>query len=212
MQPPISILSMTLNLVLGLVLSLLVSWYYIHYGQSFANRNKFALLLPTLTLTTAIVITIVKSSLALSLGLVGALSIVRFRTAIKDPEELIFLFIAITIGLGIGAEQNLPTVIGVILLLGYMGIKVWFSKNRERNNLYLNIFVDQTDEVQLDQIYECLRQHVQNCDFRRMDSREGRMELTFYIDILNVNALNTLVEDLNRLFPITEISFLKQDQ
>ena len=94
--PPVSILSMTLNLVLGLVLSLLVAWYYSHYGQSFANRNKFALLLPALTLTTAIVITIVKSSLALSLGLVGALSIVRFRTAIKDPEELIFLFIAIT--------------------------------------------------------------------------------------------------------------------
>ena len=53
-----------------------------------------------------IIITIVKSSLALSLGLVGALSIVRFRTAIKDPEELSFLFISIAIGLGMGANQG----------------------------------------------------------------------------------------------------------
>ena len=210
--PPISILSMTLNLVLGIVLSLLVSWYYIHYGQSFSNRNKFALLLPALTLTTAIVITIVKSSLALSLGLVGALSIVRFRTAIKDPEELIFLFIAITIGLGIGAEQNLPTVIGVLLLLGYMGIKTLFAKPRTSNDLYLNIILEATSEMLLDQINECLLQHVEKCDLRRMDSREDLTELSFYININNVKSLESLVEDLHKLFPITEISFLKQDQ
>ncbi len=55
-----------------------------------------------LTVITLLVISIVKSSLALSLGLVGALSIVRFRTAIKDPEELIYLFFSIAIGLGMG--------------------------------------------------------------------------------------------------------------
>ncbi len=209
--PPISILSMTLNLVLGLVLSLLVAWYYNHYGQSFANRRKFALLLPALTLTTAIVITIVKSSLALSLGLVGALSIVRFRTAIKDPEELIFLFIAITIGLGIGAEQNVPTIIGVILLLGYMGVKVLFTKSRQGSNLYLNIFIEKSDEPLLDQIHDCLSKYVKNIDFRRLDSRDGLMQLTFFIDVDDVNTLNNLVDDLHRQFPITEISLLKQE-
>ncbi len=209
--PPISILSMTLNLVLGLVLSLLVAWYYNHYGQSFANRRKFALLLPALTLTTAIVITIVKSSLALSLGLVGALSIVRFRTAIKDPEELIFLFIAITIGLGIGAEQNVPTIIGVILLLGYMGVKVLFTKSRQGSNLYLNIFIEKSDEPLLDQIHDCLSKYVKNIDFRRLDSRDGLMQLTFFIDVDDVNTLNNLVDDLHRQFPVTEISLLKQE-
>jgi uncharacterized membrane protein YhiD involved in acid resistance len=209
--PPVSILSMTLNLVLGLVLSLLVAWYYSHYGQSFANRNKFALLLPALTLTTAIVITIVKSSLALSLGLVGALSIVRFRTAIKDPEELIFLFIAITIGLGIGAEQNVPTVIGVILLLAYMGVKVLISQSYKGSNLYLNIFIEQPDKPHLDEIQNCLSKHVKNIDFRRLDSRDGLMQLTFLIDIDDTHTLNDLVEDLHRQFSITEISFLKQE-
>jgi uncharacterized membrane protein YhiD involved in acid resistance len=62
---------------------------------------------PLMALTTMLIITVVKSSLALSLGLVGALSIVRFRAAIKDPEELAFIFLAISLGLGFGADQIL---------------------------------------------------------------------------------------------------------
>jgi hypothetical protein len=64
-----------------------------------------------------LIITIVKSSLALSLGLVGALSIVRFRTPVKEPEELAYLFMAIAIGLGMGADYRLETSVGTILIL-----------------------------------------------------------------------------------------------
>ena len=71
-----------------------------------------------LSLITFLVILIVKSSLALSLGLVGALSIVRFRTPIKEPEELIYLFLAIALGLGYGAGQIIPTTsIAIIIFL-----------------------------------------------------------------------------------------------
>ena len=65
-----------------------------------------------LAVTTMFIITVVKSSLALSLGLVGALSIVRFRAAIKEPEELTYLFFAISIGLGLGADQRVVTLAG----------------------------------------------------------------------------------------------------
>lgn len=116
---PLGFGAFLLNLIVGLILSLLVAWYYEHYGQSLSNRRKFARLLPVLALTTALVISIVKSSLALSLGLVGALSIVRFRTAIKEPEELAFLFIAIAIGLGVGADQRWITAAGTIGILTY---------------------------------------------------------------------------------------------
>ena len=64
-------------------------------------------LLPLLSLTVFLVIMTVKQSLALSLGLVGALSIVRFRTPVKEPEDLIYYFISIGIGLGFGANQKL---------------------------------------------------------------------------------------------------------
>ncbi len=86
---------------------------YISYGRSMNNRAYFGNIFILLSVTTCAVIIIVKYSLALSLGLVGALSIVRFRAAIKEPEELVFLFMTIAFGLSFGSNQF---VIGFILL------------------------------------------------------------------------------------------------
>lgn len=210
--PALSVASVSLNLLLSLVMSLLVAWYYEHYGQSLSNRRKFAGLLPVLTVTTALVITIVKSSLALSLGLVGALSIVRFRTAIKEPEELLFLFIAIAIGLGLGAEQRWPTLIGVVILLAYMAVRMLFARKRQTHNLYLNIFIQETESSLLDKVNGCLLEHVAVADFRRLDSRDGTLQLTYFIDCDDPKTLNALVDDLKATFPVTEISFLQQEQ
>lgn len=210
--PAVSIAAAALNLLLGLGLSLLVAWYYEHYAQSLSNRRKFAGLLPALTLTTALVILIVKSSLALSLGLVGALSIVRFRTAIKEPEELLFLFIAIAIGLGVGAEQRWPTAVGVALLLGYMAARSAWTRSRRSNSLYLNLFVEETGESVFAQVDDCLSEHLRALDFRRLDSREGVLQLTYFVDCADPQTLNALVDDLKRKFPVTEISFLQQEQ
>ncbi len=211
---PLSIGALVLNLVMGLILSLLVAWYYEHYGQSLSNRHKFARLLPVLTLTTAIVISIVKSSLALSLGLVGALSIVRFRTAIKEPEELLFLFIAITIGLGAGADQRWPTAIGILIVLGYMALRMLTARRPQVSNLYLNVVIEE-DEGQdslFSRVNAHLLEHVKVVDFRRLDSRDGTMQLTYFIHSHTPQTLNDLIDNLKRHFPVTEISFIQQDQ
>lgn len=77
-------------------------------------------MLPLMALTTMLIISIVKSSLALSLGLVGALSIVRFRAAIKDPEELAYIFLAIALGLGFGADLAYMTTVFFVLILVFI--------------------------------------------------------------------------------------------
>ena len=82
---------------------------YLRFLYRVANprmrSDSIARVFPLLTMVTIAVIAVVKSSLALSLGLVGALSIVRFRAAIKDPEELVYLFLCIGVGLSLGAVQ-----------------------------------------------------------------------------------------------------------
>ena len=67
-------------------------------------------------MTTMLIITIIQQSLALSLGLVGALSIVRFRAAIKEPEELSYLFLCIAMGLGFGANQRIISIISFVFI------------------------------------------------------------------------------------------------
>jgi len=210
--PVLTVASVALNMALALVLSLCIAWYYEHFGQSLANRRKFAYLLPVLALTTTLVITIIKSSLALSLGMVGALSIVRFRTAVKEQEELLFLFIAIAIGLGMGAEQRWPTAIGVALLLGYMVARMLLNRKRQDSNLYLNVFVEEAGASLFERVNTCLLEHVKTADFRRLDSRDGTLQLTYFIDCGDPHALNGLVDALKAGFTVTEISFLQPEQ
>ena len=104
-----------------------------------SNRDQLARVLIIVGVTTFLIISIVKSSLALSLGLVGALSIVRFRTAIKEPEELGFFFISIAIGLGLGASQLLPTLAGFIIL---SLIIVFLNRNKMKGTLTQNIIIE----------------------------------------------------------------------
>jgi uncharacterized membrane protein YhiD involved in acid resistance len=161
-----------------------------------------------------LVISIVKSSLALSLGLVGALSIVRFRTAIKEPEELIFLFIAIAIGLGVGADQRWATVVGVAAILGYLALRAMMSRKPPTSNLYLNVLIKEDEEQTslFNRVNAELLEHVEVLDFRRLDSRDGTLQLTYFISCYDPKTLNDLIDDLKDHLPIDEVSFIQQDQ
>ena len=131
---PLSIAQLVFNLIIGAIISLALKFHYIKYGSTLNNRNEFSNVFPFILLTTTLVIAIVKSSLALSLGLVGALSIVRFRTPIKEPEELAYLFLSIAAGLGLGANQTLPSIIAILIILAIMSIlkkKRFYQKNKK---------------------------------------------------------------------------------
>ena len=141
-----------LNLFCAFIISLLIKFHYKKCSTTLTNREDFSNLFPFITLTIVLVIYIVKSSLALSLGLVGALSIVRFRTPIKEPEELAYLFICIAAGLGYGANQTIPTTVAVllILLLVYL-LKI--KKVRTNNkNIFLNLEIEKKDNINTSEI------------------------------------------------------------
>lgn len=211
---PLSLPSLLINLFLGIVLSLFISFYYKKFGKSLSNRSKFAPLLPMLTLITLLVISIVKSSLALSLGLVGALSIVRFRTAIKDPEELIFLFFAIAIGLGLGADQRIPTLVAFIIILGYLLIRNYLEKNESPpQSMYLNIQIEQIDKesIRYESINQLLVDHLEELDLRRLDHHENQLQLTYYVAIKDVETLTRLMDTFRDTYPKASISLIEQN-
>ena len=134
---PLSLTALMINLGFGVLLSLLLRWHFKHFASTLSNREEFSQVCPFILLTTILIITVVKSSLALSLGLVGALSIVRFRTPIKEPEELAYLFIAIAMGLGLGADQRIPTLVAGPMILTVMAIFKWSKTESKKKNLFL---------------------------------------------------------------------------
>ena len=207
---PLSLTTLTINLLLTILLSSGLAWFYSRYGRSLSNRARFAQTLPVLALTTVLVISVVKSSLALSLGLVGALSIVRFRTAIKEPEELIYLFIAIALGLGLGADQRLPTILATLIILGYLFARTLLTSRPQRNNLYLNVLAPSSDNS-FARVNQVLLKHVQSADLRRVDRSASSLQATYLIACPNDDTLTALMDDIAAQFPGAECSFVEQD-
>tara|TARA_Y100000385_G_C13052046_1_gene620250 strand:- start:133 stop:777 length:645 start_codon:yes stop_codon:yes gene_type:complete len=106
-----------LGSLLLIIQILLISSLYKSYSSSYNNKNKFSKNLIPFGISILIIVTVIKSSLALSLGLIGALSIIRFRTAIKDPEEIIILLMIMGCAVSIAAEREL---VGVLLIIVYL--------------------------------------------------------------------------------------------
>jgi hypothetical protein len=209
---PLAVDALVFNLCVGIVLSAIVAWYYARYGEALSNRAKFARLLPMLTLITILVISVVKASLALSLGLVGALSIVRFRTAIKDPEELLYLFLAIAIGLGLGADQRVPTLIagGIIMLL--LIVVRLLTSHSSRRNLYLNIQVPEAENTAgFQNINDILVKHAEFVDMRRLDRHNHTLQMTYFLDCKDPGVLARLMDDLRGSVPDCTFSFIDQN-
>ena len=214
---PLSIPTLVFNLLIGLVLSVVLAIYYARFGDSLSNRSKFAPMLPLLSLITLLVISVVKSSLALSLGLVGALSIVRFRTAIKDPEELIFLFFAIAIGLGIGADQRIPTLVAFIVMLGYLILRKIINKSFNlgpTNNLYLNINLPlgaNSDETSFKYIQNILSEELQSVDLRRLDTDGREMRLVYYFKSKTAETLARIAQRVHEQYSDAVVSIVEQN-
>ncbi len=99
-----------LQVVFTLLLAVVVGWYvFFNYRKTFGGvmySRTFNLSLVLLTLVTSLVIMLISSNLTLSLGMVGALSIVRFRTAVKDPVDTVYMFWAVGEGIALGAAST----------------------------------------------------------------------------------------------------------
>jgi hypothetical protein len=178
----VPLISFILNLLLAALLCALLAEIFVRFGSSFSNRRQFGGNFVLIGTTTMIVITVVKSSLALSLGLVGALSIVRFRTPIKDPEELAFLFITISIGLGLGANQIAITLIGFTVLSGILIARGITRRSEEGRNLLITVSSDAPQKFELSQLIKVLTTHCAMANLRRFDESKDEVEVTFMVD------------------------------
>lgn len=134
---PENYIEFSIGFILSAGCARLAGSVYTVFGSALSNRKRFANIFILLTVTIMLVISVVKSSLALSLGLVGALSIIRFRTAVKEPEELAFLFFTIAIGLGFGAGKITITLIAFwAICIGFIFFKK-LDKKSNMNEAYL---------------------------------------------------------------------------
>ena len=161
-------------MVMALVIGLFIFVIYKKTLTGVMYSNGFALTLVGLALVTTLVIMAVTSNVVLSLGMVGALSIVRFRAAIKDPVEIVFLFWALTVGIVLGAGMIPLAVIGSVII----GIVLLLFANRKihRNPYILVLKYDKEDTEKT--IWDILDTSVEQYVIKSKTVIPGQIETT----------------------------------
>jgi uncharacterized membrane protein YhiD involved in acid resistance len=205
----VPVLGFLVNIILAIVLSAITSYVYIHFCTSLSNRRSFARNFVIIALTTMFIITVVKSSLALSLGLIGALSIIRFRTAIKDPEELAFLFVTIAIGLGLGADQRIISILAVFAILSVIIVRSR-SIEKNKNDQVMQLLISGKGDVlpSLEQITEMVKTYGTSVHLKRFDVSEREIELLYLVNFVSFDQLKILADKLRELSSNLTITYL----
>ncbi len=207
--PQLSLESLLWNIIISIVLSCILSWHYNLRSQKTYLRRDLGFILPTICLTTVLVISVVKSSLALSLGLVGALSIVRFRTPIKEPEELAYIFLAIGIGLAMGADQREVAVMSVVIILVVMTVIDRAKKNRLpiNDNLLLTMDIS-NEETEVKKVLSMLEEALPGANIKRIDQEDNNFSIVALVKIQCKKTLLEFCGEFQEKFPQGKFSII----
>ena len=200
----VSVLDMTLTLLLAFALGLFIYYVYKKTFSGVMYSASFGVTLIALTMITALVILAVTSNVVLSLGMVGALSIVRFRTAIKEPLDIAFLFWSIAVGIVLAAGL-IPlavfgsAVIGIVLIV--------FVNKKSYTNPYIVVLQceDHDSEVQAK---EYLDQRTKRCVVKSKSAQKGLIELNLEIRLKedNTDFINELA-DMQKVHSAVLVSY-----
>lgn len=204
----LSVNDFLLNSLVIIVMSWLLSLTYQRVAKTLSNRKDFGANFMLLAFTTMLIITIVKSSLALSLGLVGALSIVRFRAAIKEPEELAYLFFTIAMGLGLGANQLYIVVTAFSVLMLILWSRFFLRGRDESQNLFVTLNTEGAAETKLVDIQAIMKNHFHKYQLKRYDENQDSLEISFVADIKSADKLEAFRTALRAKYPEMNIAFL----
>ena len=181
--------SVAVALLLGLAVGLMIAFVYKRCYRGVLFSPSFAMTLVMLTLITTPVVMCIKSDLSLSMGMVGALSIVRFRTAVKDPMDTAYMFWALTMGILLGAELHM---IALVVVIGISAVLLLlnFVKFQNPNAYLLVLHYDEDAE------YDILQQLRRSVKYRQLRSKtitRAGAEMTYEVRLENKQDLVALM-------------------
>ena len=191
-------------IILSLVLSFLVKLTYLKVGRALNDKDYFSDTFIPLAIITTLVITVIKFSLALSLGLVGALSIVRFRAAITEPEELVYLFFIISIGLANGANQFLLSTISTLIIIFFLFLRNFYQSkkskdfkfNSDSNILSINIINNKKKNIE--DIIKQLNPQLKYLKLKSANIEKNQSTYVFWYD-LDDRQINSFLNNIKKL-------------
>ncbi|MCI5662285.1 MAG: DUF4956 domain-containing protein [Clostridia bacterium] len=197
-----SMLTIIATMVLALVLGCAIAWVYRRNYRGVMFSGNFTLTLIMMTLITAPVVLCIKNSVALSMGMVGALSIVRFRTAVKDPLDTAYMFWALTTGILLGAGQFLLTVVAMVLIAIMMTVLVNIQ-SKGVNSYLLVIRASAEAERSIAQLVSGIR--IQKLKSKTVNG--SSVEMTYEVRVDKPDALLNRLNSVPGVIDATLVSY-----
>lgn len=191
-----------LSLFMAFAVGVFIAWIYRRNYRGVMYSNNFSLTLVLMTLITCPVVMCIRESVALSMGMVGALSIVRFRTAVKDPLDTAYMFWALTMGILLGAGAfflTAVTVVGIALLITVL-VRV---QARKMNSYLLVIRMGEEAERAANQLVGSIR--VQQLKSKTVSS--NGIEATYEVRVEKPDALLNKLRSVPGVYDATLVSY-----
>ncbi len=189
------------NLMVAAIMGMLIYFVYKKLYQGVVYSRNYAVTLIGMTVLTCMVTLAISTNIVISLGMVGALSIVRYRTAIKEPLDLLYMFWTITTGITIGAGMYLLAVLAAVIVLGVLMV---MHKNGDSSQIYMYI-IHYNKEVVYDQILSIFGEA--KYTVRSKVLRGEDTELT--VEVRPAKKQGHLAEQINRLEGVKDVTALQ---
>jgi hypothetical protein len=197
-------------MLLGGILALYLRALYRRYGLAVSNRDRFSSNFALVTISTSLIIFVVKSKLALSLGLVGALSIIRFRAAIKEPEEIVFLFFCIALGLSLGAEYYELAISGTVVFSLFVILRHSSAAKQTPSGVLITINGSEEEVYSSgnDKIAEAMTALAPGYTVQRMEIEAGQVRFRAVLQEADTAQIAGLVTGVRGRLPGCSVSYV----
>lgn len=195
-----------IDMIISLLVSVLIGAYIFYfYKKAYKGvmfSKMFAVALTGMTVITTFIILAITSNVVLSLGMVGALSIVRFRSSIKEPVDIVYIFWAISAGIVVGSKQYLLAIIGTICISIVMAV---FGTYKDKLQRYMLVVRHNGDEDKIiNEVNKACKKYEIKSNTLYKDN-----EQELIIEVLLENKQNKLVENLKQYDSINMASLVK---
>lgn len=199
-----TIMTIVIDMIVALLLGLLIYKVYQKYYRGVIYSKNFAIALVGMTVLTCMVTLAISTNIVISLGMVGALSIIRYRTAIKEPLDLMYLFWAITTGITVGASMYILAAIAFLFMFIMI---IGFQRELTEKDAYIVVIHYQGDETG-DQIIQLLGKKLKY-SVRSKILRDENVELTLQVQSKNSNLV--FAEKIRNLKDVADVAVIQFD-
>ncbi len=196
-----TLMPIILALAVSFVLGMLIHYVYQKSFRGVIYNQAFSVSLALLTILTTMITLAISSNIALSLGMVGALSIVRYRTAIKDPADLIFLFWAVGTGITVGAHLHYLALVGAIVVIILL---LTIGRRTSTNEVFILIVHYTGDDISGE-----LRRILQGKRFQIKSKtiRKSSVEMAIEVEVKNNNT--AFMDTIKELSAVSDVSLIQ---